>query len=53
LHRNKSKPTAPVYADGRLLTTLRGEKIVAEFITILDDYVESRYASKTEVEVKV
>ncbi len=47
------EPKAPVYVDGRLLTTLRGEKIVAEFITILDDYVESHYASKTEVEVKV
>ena len=47
------EPKAPVYVDGRLLTTLRGEKIVAEFISILDDYVESHYASKTEVEVKV
>jgi len=47
------EPKAPVYVDGRLLTTLRGNKIVAEFITILDDYVESHYASKTEVEVKV
>ena len=47
------EPKAPVYVDGRLLTTLRGNKIVAEFITILDDYVESHYASRTEVEVKV
>src|SRR5947209_2909603 len=47
------EPKAPVYVDGRLLTTLRGERIVAEFISILDDYVESHYASKTEVEVKV
>jgi (E)-4-hydroxy-3-methylbut-2-enyl-diphosphate synthase len=45
------EPKAPVYVDGRLLTTLRGEKIVAEFISILDDYVDSHYASKSEAEV--
>lgn len=44
------EPKAPVYVDGRLLTTLRGDKIVQEFITILDDYVDSHYAAKTEVE---
>lgn len=38
------EPTAPVYVDGRLMTTLRGEGIVAEFIGILDDYVARRYA---------
>jgi (E)-4-hydroxy-3-methylbut-2-enyl-diphosphate synthase len=44
-------PTAPVFVDGRLLTTLRGENIVRDFIRILDDYVESHYrpAGKTEV----
>ena len=45
------EPKAPVYVDGRLFTTLRGEKIVEEFIRILDQYVNSHYASKTEVEV--
>src|SRR5882724_277537 len=43
------EPKAPVYVDGRLLTTLKGDKIVAEFIKILDDYVESHYAAKVEV----
>src|SRR6201998_4143388 len=43
------EPKAPVYVDGRLFTTLKGEKIVAEFIKILDDYVESHYAAKEEV----
>src|SRR2546425_369958 len=38
------EPTAPVYVDGRLFTTLRGDRIVAEFIKILDRYVESHYA---------
>jgi len=43
------EPKAPVYVDGRLFTTLKGDKIVAEFIKILDDYVESHYAAKVEV----
>jgi (E)-4-hydroxy-3-methylbut-2-enyl-diphosphate synthase len=38
------EPKAPVYVDGRLFTTLRGDRIVAEFIKILDAYVESHYA---------
>jgi (E)-4-hydroxy-3-methylbut-2-enyl-diphosphate synthase len=37
------EPKAPVYVDGRLLTTLRGDDIVAEFLAILDEYVASRY----------
>jgi (E)-4-hydroxy-3-methylbut-2-enyl-diphosphate synthase len=45
------EPKAPVYVDGRLLTTLRGDKIVQEFIKILDDYVDSHYASKREEQV--
>ena len=39
------EPKAPVFVDGRLMTTLKGDKIVAEFITILDDYVSARYGS--------
>jgi (E)-4-hydroxy-3-methylbut-2-enyl-diphosphate synthase len=38
------EPKAPVYVDGRLLTTLKGDRIVAEFISILDDYVATRYS---------
>ncbi len=38
------EPKAPVYVDGRLMTTLKGDHIVAEFIKILDDYVDSHYA---------
>jgi (E)-4-hydroxy-3-methylbut-2-enyl-diphosphate synthase len=37
------EPKAPVYVDGRLLQTLRGEDIVSEFLAILDEYVASRY----------
>jgi (E)-4-hydroxy-3-methylbut-2-enyl-diphosphate synthase len=39
------EPKAPVYVDGKLYTTLRGDTIVAEFKQILDNYVESHYAS--------
>ncbi|MDE3159303.1 MAG: flavodoxin-dependent (E)-4-hydroxy-3-methylbut-2-enyl-diphosphate synthase [Acidobacteriota bacterium] len=38
------EPKAPVYVDGRLLTTLKGNRIVAEFIKILDEYVSTHYA---------
>jgi (E)-4-hydroxy-3-methylbut-2-enyl-diphosphate synthase len=38
------EPKAPVYMDGRLLTTLRGSMIVSEFISILDKYIESHYS---------
>ncbi len=37
------EPVAPVYVDGRLFKTLRGERIVPEFIDILNSYVERRY----------
>jgi (E)-4-hydroxy-3-methylbut-2-enyl-diphosphate synthase len=40
------EPKAPVYVDGKLMTTLRGGAIVAEFLRILDDYVERRYPSE-------
>jgi (E)-4-hydroxy-3-methylbut-2-enyl-diphosphate synthase len=39
------KPVAPVYIDGKLSTTLRGDAIVAEFRAILDDYVAQRYGA--------
>jgi (E)-4-hydroxy-3-methylbut-2-enyl-diphosphate synthase len=38
------EPKAPVYVDGKLVKTLKGERIVAEFIEMLNDYVERRYA---------
>ncbi|MFO7768076.1 MAG: flavodoxin-dependent (E)-4-hydroxy-3-methylbut-2-enyl-diphosphate synthase [bacterium] len=41
------EPKAPVYVDGALFATLKGEGIVEEFIAILDDYVDTRYG-KTE-----
>jgi (E)-4-hydroxy-3-methylbut-2-enyl-diphosphate synthase len=41
------EPVAPVYVDGKLKCTLRGDHIVQEFIAILDDYVARRYAART------
>ena len=43
-------PKAPVYVDGRLMTTLRGDDIVNEFKKILDDYVDARYGSGSREE---
>src|SRR6266571_1333990 len=43
------EPKAPVFVDGRLMTTLKGDKIVAEFIEILNEYVHTRYGSGSEV----
>jgi (E)-4-hydroxy-3-methylbut-2-enyl-diphosphate synthase len=37
------EPKAPVYVDGQLFTTLKGDRIVEEFQVILADYVEKRY----------
>jgi (E)-4-hydroxy-3-methylbut-2-enyl-diphosphate synthase len=39
------EPVAPVYIDGKLSMTLRGDRIVAEFIEILNNYVDKHYAA--------
>ena len=39
------EPVAPVFVDGALRTTLRGDRLVDEFISILDGYVERRYGA--------
>ena len=38
-------PKAPVYVDGRLVVTLKGDDIVPQFLQILDEYVERTYGS--------
>jgi (E)-4-hydroxy-3-methylbut-2-enyl-diphosphate synthase len=40
-------PKAPVYVDGKLLTTLRGDTIVRDFLAILEEYVATHYAPTT------
>jgi (E)-4-hydroxy-3-methylbut-2-enyl-diphosphate synthase len=37
------EPKAPVYVDGKLFTTLKGDHIVQEFLGILEDYVARTY----------
>ena len=41
------EPKAPVYVDGRLKVTLKGDSIVADFLKILEEYVEARYGAGT------
>src|ERR1700760_1169574 len=43
-------PKAPVYVDGRLMTTLRGDGIANEFKKILDEYVAARYGQGSREE---
>ncbi len=42
-------PKAPVYVDGKLMVTLKGETIVPEFLRILDEYVERTYGERATV----
>ncbi len=37
------EPKAPVYVDGKLVTTLKGDHIVQEFLVILEEYVARTY----------
>jgi len=39
------EPKAPVFVDGRLMVTLKGEAIVPEFLEILERYVAARYVA--------
>ena len=36
-------PAAPVFIDGQKAVTLRGENIAAEFVGLIDSYVDQRY----------
>jgi len=44
------EPKAPVYVDGKLLRTLHGDTIVAEFKQILDNYVQTHYGQGAKSE---
>ena len=41
------EPKAPVYVDGKLTVTLKGDAIVSEFLQILEDYVAARFGAGT------
>src|SRR3989441_1593488 len=43
------EPKAPVYVDGKLKVTLKGDSIVADFLTILEEYIENRYGGSPPV----
>ncbi len=43
------EPVAPVFMDGKLNRTLRGDGLVDEFIGLLEEYVERRYPARAEV----
>jgi (E)-4-hydroxy-3-methylbut-2-enyl-diphosphate synthase len=45
------QPVAPVFVDGKLDRTLRGDRIVAEFIELLEDYVDRRYGARPQPSV--
>jgi (E)-4-hydroxy-3-methylbut-2-enyl-diphosphate synthase len=42
------EPKAPVYVDGRLFVTLKGDRIVPEFLEILEGYVARNYSRDRE-----
>jgi (E)-4-hydroxy-3-methylbut-2-enyl-diphosphate synthase len=39
-------PRAPVYVDGRLAATLKGDAIAEDFARLLDEYVEKRFGAR-------
>ena len=39
-------PAAPVFVDGEKAKTLRGERIAEEFVAMIDDYVERKFAAR-------
>ncbi|HEY6108408.1 MAG TPA: flavodoxin-dependent (E)-4-hydroxy-3-methylbut-2-enyl-diphosphate synthase [Gemmatimonadales bacterium] len=43
------EPKAPVYVDGQLRVTLKGDTIVADFLKILEEYVERRFGRSAAV----
>jgi (E)-4-hydroxy-3-methylbut-2-enyl-diphosphate synthase len=38
-------PRAPVFADGKLVATLKGERIAEDFVRMLDEYVARRFGA--------
>jgi (E)-4-hydroxy-3-methylbut-2-enyl-diphosphate synthase len=40
------EPKAPVYVDGKLSVTLKGDSIVPEFLAILEEYVARTYPER-------
>jgi (E)-4-hydroxy-3-methylbut-2-enyl-diphosphate synthase len=36
-------PVAPIYIDGKKFTALKGDSIPADFISIVESYIEKRF----------
>ena len=45
------EPKAPVYVDGSLMVTLKGDRIVPEFLEILENYVARTYPTPEAVSI--
>ena len=45
------EPRAPVYVDGMLFTTLQGGDIAVNFMSIVNDYVDSHFSGSTKAKV--
>jgi (E)-4-hydroxy-3-methylbut-2-enyl-diphosphate synthase len=43
------EPKAPVYVDGTLAVTLKGERIVPEFLEMLEQYVARTYPATPQL----
>jgi (E)-4-hydroxy-3-methylbut-2-enyl-diphosphate synthase len=43
------EPKAPVYVDGHLVKTLKGDRIAEEFMEMMNDYVDRRYVPAARV----
>jgi (E)-4-hydroxy-3-methylbut-2-enyl-diphosphate synthase len=41
------EPKAPVYVDGALRVTLKGDTIVSDFLRLLEEYVEGRFGASS------
>ncbi len=46
---NFEEPKAPVYIDGQLAMTLRGDRIVEEFLVLLESYVARTYPAERQL----
>lgn len=46
------EPKAPVYVNGRLMTTLKGATIINDFIRILDEYLDTRFGGGRSKDVE-
>jgi (E)-4-hydroxy-3-methylbut-2-enyl-diphosphate synthase len=46
------EPKAPVYVDGRLMTTLKGPTIINDFIAILNEYLETKFGQTSSARPK-